>query len=180
MLYRDSDDGLLWFQSNGGPLLLLDQSWLRAWSGYPDPALPFDAPGTDYARACAVEDALGLLTVGSGAGLVLGDEPMATAWWPSVDRLGGVLIRWRWANNVEAYGAALAQLASLRWSDASLALPVPTGCAVLFDSAYPGWEIEASLTLDLVPGAYGVETVEYVPDEETSLLLHRLTLRPSD
>ena len=180
MLNRDGDDGLLWLQSNGGPLLLLDQSWLPAWNGYPDTALPFEAPGTDYARACAVDDALGLLTVGTGVGLVLGDEPMATAWWPSFDRLGGVLIRWRWANDEAACHAAFAQLASLRWSDASLALPVPTGHAVLFDAAYGGWDIEARLTIKLVPATYGVETVEYVPDEETAFLLHRLTLCPSD
>ena len=40
--------------------------------------------------------------------------------------------------------------------------------------------MDASLTLELAPGIYGVESVEYVPDEETSLLLHRLTLRPTD
>ena len=79
MLNRASGDGLLWFQSNGGPLLVLDQLWLPAWSGYPNSDLPFDAPKTDYARACAVEDVLGLLTVGDGTGLVLGDEPLASA-----------------------------------------------------------------------------------------------------
>ena len=180
MLNRDSDDGLLWFQSNGGPLLLLDQSWLPAWGGYPDPALPFDAPWTDYARACAIEDALGLLTVGPGSGLVLGDEPMATAWCPATDCQSGTLVRWRWADDEAACREALARLASLAWSDTSLTFPVPTGRAVLFDSAYRGWDIEASLTLNLVPGTYAVETVEYAPDEETALLLHRLTLRHTD
>jgi hypothetical protein len=180
MFHRDSDDGLLWFQSNGGPLLLLDQSWLPAWGGYPDPAVPFDAPGTDYARACAIEDALRLLTVGPGSGLVLGDEPLATAWWPATDWQGGVLIRWRWADDEAACRVALGRLTSLAWSDASLALPVPTGRAVLFDAAYRGWYIEASLMLELAPGTYDVESVEYAPDEETALLLHRLTLRHTD
>jgi hypothetical protein len=34
--------------------------------------------------------------------------------------------------------------------------------------------------LELAPGTYDVESVEYAPDEETALLLHRLTLRHTD
>jgi hypothetical protein len=176
MLHRGSDDGLLWLESNGGPLLLLDQSWLPAWNGYSDAALPVDAPGTDYARACAVDDYLGLLTIGFGAGLVLGDEPLMTAWWPSFDQPGGTLIRWRWANDEAVWRDALSRLASLPWSNPSVVLPVPTGHAVLFDAADPGWDIKESLTLELAPGTYEVDTAEYQPDEETAFLLHRLTL----
>lgn len=54
---------------------------------------------------------------------------------------------------------------------------MPTGRAVIFDAAYSGEGIEASLQLELVPGTYSIDTAEYAPDEETALLPHRLTLR---
>ncbi len=177
MLHRDSDDSVLWFQSHGGPLLLLDRQWLPAWRGYPDPALPYDTPGTDYARACAIEEPIGYLAIDPGAGLVLGDEPMATAWWPDPSLCGGVIMRWRWANDEAACHAALSHLSLLAWSGVTHSLPVPTGHAVIFDAAYSGERIEASLKLELVPRIYGIDTAEYAPDEETALLLHRLTLR---
>ena len=40
-------------------------------------------PATDYDRACDVNYYLGLIEIGAGKGLVLGGEPLSTAWWPS-------------------------------------------------------------------------------------------------
>jgi hypothetical protein len=80
-----------WMQSNAGPLLLVPGEHLPSWEGVAPPAdgrhieAQFrwnrrDAPATDYDRACDVTGYLGLLSIGTGHGLVLGDELHATAW----------------------------------------------------------------------------------------------------
>jgi hypothetical protein len=166
---------LLWIESLGGPLILLDRQWLPAWRGYPDPTLPFDEPGTDYARACAIDTALGSLAVGQGCSLVLGDEPLATAWWPRPEFGGGIVVRWRFAPDEAAVVAALSRLPLVAWARSTFALPLPTGRAVIFAAAYGGEAIEASLSLHLTPGTYRADTAEYAPGTEMALLLHRLT-----
>ena len=45
---------------------------------------------------------------------------------------------------------------------------------ILFDSAVPGHDAEERLEIDLSPGRYGLATLNWEPDERTSLLLHRL------
>jgi hypothetical protein len=176
MLYRHGADGLLWIESHGGPLILLDKQWLPSWRGYPNPTLPFAESGNDYARACAIDTLLGSLAVGSGYALVLGDEPLATAWCPQPERDGGIIIRWRFAPGEAVIVAALSQLMSVVWESSILALHLPSGQAVLFDAAYSGEDIEASLSLYLAPGLYHVDSAEYAPDPETGLLLHRFAL----
>jgi len=61
-------------ESAGGPLLLLPEAALPAWTG---------VAGADYARACAVTGRLGTLTVGRDHAQVIGDEPTSTALYPA-------------------------------------------------------------------------------------------------
>ena len=86
----------VWVSSNGGPLLCLPVAHLAKWQGTEaaaaqDPS-DADAPTSDYERACAVADYTGVIPVGSGEGLVLGDEPNDTTW-VALAR-GGILVRW--------------------------------------------------------------------------------------
>lgn len=138
--------------------------------------------GTDYGRACEMDDYVGLVDVGPGQGLVLGDEPAPTTWWPLPHTGGGILIRWLGAESEEEVITALEQLAEPGWQLTGIMIDVPSGKLVLFDSAYRGNETDRlmrdehrqALTIDIGVGAYGVETVEYEPDPDTVLLLHRL------
>ena len=89
-----------WLTSDGGPLLLLARAYLRYWGGIDPPTggRTIEArfrwsgtaatPATDYDRACDVDDELGLLAVGPGHALVLGDEPLATSGGPPVGPAG--------------------------------------------------------------------------------------------
>src|SRR4051812_20544359 len=101
---------LAWLFSDGGPLLLLQEELLPHWGGsdpltggsgaYGGPSVTSGrAPASDYDRACAVQGYLGLMRVGPGEGLVLGDEPMQTAWWRSAGQDADTLIRWQWADD---------------------------------------------------------------------------------
>ena len=85
---------LQWASSEGGPLILLSATSLREWEGIDIPAdgrrveAEFrwhgdkNAPASDYDRACDIADYIGLISVGLGQGLVLGDEPNSTCWLP--------------------------------------------------------------------------------------------------
>lgn len=173
MLSRQPIAGLRWIDSLGGPLLLLDRQWLPHWRGYLGPSS--DESGSDYARACAIDETLGILPIGPGQGLILGDEPLSTAWLPLPGLRGGLIVRWRWAPDEAAVLAALPRLPSVMWLSNNLTLPLPTGQAVLFDTTDSGERIGANLSLTLDPGVYSVDTADYAPDATISLLLHRLT-----
>jgi hypothetical protein len=51
---------------------------------------------------------------------------------------------------------------------------VNDGVLLLFDAACPGSDIDSSLTIELVAGRYSIDSAIAQPDEETSLILHRL------
>ena len=183
-----------WMGSGGGPLLLVPGEHLPSWEGTDPPSggrqieAQFrwsgqDEPATDYDRACDVEEWLGLLDIGAGEGVVLGGEPLSTAWQTSVpspaseDNAGGILIRYMYANSEAAAIDALEHLSESVWQDTSMVLGVGREPLYLFDAAYPGSQLvgEDYLTVHLPPGRYALATAEYEPDRHTSLLVHRLT-----
>ncbi|HET7077814.1 MAG TPA: Imm21 family immunity protein [Chloroflexia bacterium] len=180
---------LTWLASAGGPLLLLPGEYLAAWEGtnppsegrildarfrWGDPA----AVSTDYDRACDVAEYLGLLDVGGGQGLVLGDAPLATAWLPDGDSgRAGMLVRWVSADNEVQILVALAHIPDHVWDPAPLLFPAGSTPLYLFDAAIPGSEVDNYLTLDLDPGSYLIHTAIYKPDDSTELILHRFRRR---
>src|SRR5258707_15417127 len=96
-----------WIDSAGGPLIVLPLSHLLRWEGILPPSAgriveatfrwnPKSGTATDYDSACDVADLIGLLNLGDLEVLVLGDEPLSTAWLPFADRPGGVIVRWHY------------------------------------------------------------------------------------
>lgn len=198
MLSR-SESGLAWMHSDGGPLLLVPSECLSSWGGICPPTdgrqieATFrwdgaDSPACDYDRACDVDDYLALLDIGAGQGLVLGGEPMGTAWSPttSADSLtnsGGILIRWVYANSVADVIEAVERVPEAAWADDGLALMVGQAPLYLMDSGSPGGELgafeklgihEDHLKIHLPAGRYALATAIVEPDAHTSLVLHRL------
>jgi hypothetical protein len=161
---------------------------LGAWDGT-EPAEPHrsvqttfrgngDGPATDYDRACEVNEWLGVLAVASGEGLVLGGEPLPTAWLPVAHGTGGLLVRWQYA---ESDSAAARWLSAVppelpwRWS---VRFAFDAGPLMLFDAAEAGLDpLGSRLELPLTIGRYDIHTVQWQPDSVTSLLLHRFTWR---
>lgn len=169
-------ESLRWVESGGGPLLLLPEPLLAEWHGAEGPSTEH----TDYERACAVQDYLASIPVGRGVGLVLGDEPLTTAWLPARGGRGGTLVRWVHAPDDAAVLAALTEeVGAPMPGQAGVALPVRAPL-VLFDSAYAGRDLPPDrLRIELPPGDYLVETLSLHPDPAVSLLLHRFSPRPS-
>jgi Immunity protein 21 len=181
---------LQWMASEGGPLLLLAAPLLVHWEGADPPSAgravsaTFRAtgpgtPATDYDRACDVPDELGVLEVGPGHGLVLGDEPAATAWWPLPD--GGLLVRWHHAESEAAVLAALRAAPLKGFGLPTCRFSVSAAPLMLFDAALPGPEAQrgAHLWLTVPVGEYTVTTADHRPDRATSLTLHRFVPRRS-
>ncbi len=190
-----------WIHSTGGPLLLVPTEHVRSWEGIDPPprrrqvvarfrwAGP-DAPATDYDRACDVDGWLGVLEIGSGHGVVLGDEPMGTTWQASGSleasgesegTAGGLLVRWMYADSEAEALRALQRVPETAWRDDGIVLEVGGEGLCLMDAATPRSELadDDHLTIHLPPGTYAFATAEHRPDSQTSLVLHRLTRRGS-
>lgn len=145
----------VWVESAGGPLLVAPESQLALWGGSTDDDGPVEEWG-DYGRACSVEGYVGLVDVGDDQALVLGDEPASTTYLPD-ERL---FLRWAAAySEAELIAAAKRALNDgVQWDedeDLTWEIREPV---VLFDSAWPGAEIEADnhLVVEVGPGRYRV------------------------
>ena len=166
---------IVWIESAGGPILLLEENLLAHWQGCFSNSI--DTP-TDYDRACAVNDYIGVIAVDSGHGIVLGEEPFSTAWWPSTKLGEGVLVRWVYAENEAAVIRALDNLPNAAWLRTNVEVQVSNGKLILFDAACSGSNIDEQLEIEIPKGCYVAETLHYQPDEQTSLILHRFVATP--
>lgn len=178
-----------WVDSNGGPLIVLPLEIAHYWNGVSPPpgvAIPEgwvwgdpDGPVCDYDRACQVDDYVGMVEVGPGVGLVLGDEPMRTAFLPSND--GGILLRWGHAEGEDELWQAVAGADD--WSQTTHRLQVSQGTILIIDAASAGSERPPHegggdpnwLEFTLPKGQYRVDYVDFRPNERTWLILVRLS-----
>lgn len=180
--------------TDGGPLLLIPGRHLLEWEGSDPPtggrvvqatfrcADP-DMPATDYDLACDVREYLGVIPVGAGTALVLGGEPLP-AWWAARPD-GGILVRWIYGDDTlstrDATRTVVEDIPEALWQPEEFDFTVPEGLLYLMDSAYPGRELssmpeDSQMSFSLRPGTYSVETADYEPSAQQSLVLHRLTL----
>lgn len=169
---------LVWVDSAGGPLLAAPRAVLDRWEGVADE----DADGPvetwgDYGRACSVEGHIGSIPIGDQHGLVLGDEPASTTFLPDES----LFLRWAAAGSeseiVDAARRALRR--GVTWDDdEDLIWNVP-GTVVLFDSAWPGSELDPGdhLVIDLTPGRYRVRAT-FIKDDTVWMIL--VQLQPTD
>jgi len=178
-----------WVATGGGPLILVPVEVAHHWRGT-DGIGPSSEVwetwgedeffGTDYGRACGVDDYLGVLACGPGECLVLGDEPMQTTFLPMKDC--GLIVRWMWAECEEDVIRVIQSVPQSVWEATLHRLHVGGGVLLLFDSAYPGDDLPTTsvgtnipwLKVSVPSGTYEIDTADYQPDEQTRLILHRL------
>lgn len=168
-----------WISSGGGPFILLPDSLLKFWNGvFIEDQLVLDSRPTDYDRAGKIIEYAGILEVGPGSGIVLGEEPMLTAWQPFEESKGGIFIRWRWADSEQEVESHISRLPQdLAWENHG-EIYFNERVFKLFDAAEPGLDIIGeSLELELSPGTYTIGSCGYSPDSQTSVVLVCLTLK---
>jgi hypothetical protein len=186
--------------TGGGPFIVLQASGLLAWEGTEPPSdgrvveatfrLDPDAPATDYDRACDVDSSVGVITVGLGEALILGQEHYAVAVGKLGERELPLLVGWEYANSEEAVWKALASLSeedlsSLPWQEEPVRFTVSAPPLYVFDSAYAGADVgdplglgDNYLTFNLPIGRYKVGRCQFEPDEETAVSLYRFEPLP--
>ncbi|MFB7457019.1 Imm21 family immunity protein [Streptomyces sp. NPDC056188] len=153
---------LTWLETEGGPFIVVPRTSLSHWSGTEG----------DYDRACEVMDFAGVLALPDGAeALVLGDEPLSTAYLPA----HRVLVRWYYAESEEGVADIIrAGLANAEWEEGPVLST--TGELVMFDAAYFGTEVGTladSTILELAAGRYRVDSTSIEPNDLTSFRVHR-------
>lgn len=177
------NQNLKWIYSNGGPLIFLAQNLLAYWYGIDSAGRdhntwnPNDS-ASDYNRACGVQDVVGFLDVASGHALILGDEPLSTAWWPISENTDGIFVRWIAANNDIEILQSLQALALYLFPAPEFFMEINDKTSYLFDSAVSGIEIVENdcIEVTLEKGTYAISIFEYRPNGTSRLLLHRMTL----
>jgi len=182
-----------WVCSAGGPLIVAPAEIAPQWRGVQGWSPSEGRWGlagesvSDYARACGTDDYLGTLQVGHGKALILGDEPMQTAFIPNSE--GGILVRWMYAESEGGVRRALGAFPESAWEPTPHRIEVAREGLLVFDSACPGDAlpppsgdgVPASwIRIELPTGTYTVDTADYEPDGSTRLILHRLRGRRLD
>ncbi|MEV0329410.1 immunity 21 family protein [Micromonospora echinospora] len=161
-----------WVSSAGGPLLVAPQSALSLWTGADSADGPEESWG-DYGRACAIDGLLGLVAVGQWQALVLGDEPAMTTYLPS-ERL---FLRWAAAYEEDDLVSAARRAVDdgVKWDADEDVRWVVDGPVVIFDSAWPGAELEPDnhLVIDLPRSEYRVRAT-YRADGDNWMILVQL------
>jgi hypothetical protein len=184
-------DAIKWVSTGGGPLIMIPVEIAHYWRGcsssnsWPDTADPlkiWEAMRwyTDYGRACGVVDYLGVLAVGPGHCLVLGDEPMQTAFLPS--ELDWLVVRWVHAECEDDVVRAIQSISENVWKVTPHRIHVGSAGLLVSNSAFPGDDLPSEAERGTVPwlklaipsGTYEIDFADFEPDQRTRLILHRL------
>ncbi len=156
---------------------MLTRGELAAWSGHDSAHLEADALSsagqTDYERACAVADYIAVLPVAGAQAVVLGDEPLPTAW-VHVAPHEGIFVRWVSGEDQEGVPLYLKRIDEENWESSGILIVVGTEPLYLFDAAWPGMEATEHLVISLSAGSYEFETVHFRVEKRADLLLHRV------
>jgi len=161
-----------WINSRGGPLICATSQAGGEWRGVGGTSTK--AAKTDYERASDVLDYLGVIPCSSSDVLVLGDEPMQSAF-ATVEQ-GLVIVRWvscvSRARAEELIGNLPLQLPFI---EDSINFTVREPNLYLFDSALDRPLVVGSgvCRIDMTPGRYAVTVERYEREHEFEFLVHR-------
>lgn len=154
-----SKDDLTYVETEGGPFILLPLELKKAWKGVGDDEDEDGDEESDYERAEEFLSTVGVLDVGEGKALILG-EAEVTAFRPTKD--GGVFVQRVFGDEDEDVIAAVDEaIASGKWKTTKHVLPIgEKGKLALFDSAYAYEDADEDevLKITLAPGSYAIET----------------------
>jgi hypothetical protein len=187
--YPTTMNRLKWIDSAGGPLILISDKSYNLWSGilkrssYLDSKIEdaddfLNADVADYGKACLVQEYLGIVDIGNDTALVLGDEPLLTTVFHSVDNRV-VIARWYYGEDKELVDNYLKtiDLNSIDNWEFALTLKLSSDRQYLFDSAFSASMLDKGanecLSLNIKQGDYKIWTSIYEPDDKTKLIIHK-------
>lgn len=161
-----------WISTYGGKFIILPDQLLPAWNGYSDDTLdPLDT-SHDYGRACGASGHASEIPVGTGVGLVFGENETGGVWLGSTSP---IVFEWVYADSDNTIVELLENLPSDLTADSKTAFHVAADTLTVFDSAFSGLDFEPqhSCRFAIKPGSYIVASTYYEPDDSTGLIIHR-------
>jgi len=164
-----------WVNSAGGPLICATLTASMSWRG--NSPLGSDEP-TDYQRACGQTALLSTLPCGDGRVLVLGDEPLQSAFHRGDSGL--VIVRWISAASMDAVTHALSSIpVELPKLQADETFIVGHSQLIMFDAALSWPELSASAVASSAEGRFRVTTERFSSGRHFDLIIHRFVLASS-
>ena len=168
-----------WIESSGGPLILCSSKNITYWGGA---GRSSDAFQSDYQLACAVNKYIGVVSIGSGEALVLGDEPNLTSF---IECRPGyyLLARIIYADKYPRVSEIIEISKNTEFDQSAFHFEMDYNEAVLFDATEIGDELFSIARSDeyiissMVPGKYDITTKRQCLMPETMVMLHMLKLR---
>lgn len=127
-----------WLNSTGGPLICAEETIAKHWMGIDGNSAP-DEPGNDYSRACQATEYLTLLNCNAGFVVVLGDEPLQSAF-ARLEDGSLAIIRWAYSKLAAVENISSELLINLQALSPPVSFKVMHGPLILFDSAFRGVE----------------------------------------
>ncbi|MES2952854.1 MAG: Imm21 family immunity protein [Pseudomonadota bacterium] len=161
---------LEWINSAGGPLICASPAAGRIWGGTRGSSV--GGAESDYDRACDQVSYVSAIACGSAQVVVLGDEPLQSAFVVKSDSV--LVVRWVSCVSSERAASAIAQLPS-----ALPAIEEPTKFRlddrglIMFDSAVASIDPAVCSKVDLRPGVFTVTTEKYKSEGVHEFLVHR-------
>ncbi|KAA3654431.1 MAG: hypothetical protein DWQ11_04535 [Proteobacteria bacterium] len=160
-----------WINSAGGPLVCASYVTAEAWQGVAGSSI--GDVRSDYDRACEQFDYVGVVRCDSSEVLILGDEPMQSAFFLSSEKV--FIARWVACESKEAAAIALATLpANLPSIEEATLFRLDSLGLVMFDAAEYTTSSACSSHINLPPGTYAVSTKEYKHQGRFHFLVHEL------
>lgn len=156
-----------WLNSTGGPLICAEETIAKHWMGI-DGSSALDEPGNDYSRACQTTEYLALLNCNAGFVVVLGDEPLQSAF-ARLEDGSLAIIRWVYSKSAAVENIFSGPLVDLQVLLPPVSFKIMHGSLILFDSAFQSVE---GLRTDLAVGEYEV-TTEQLCRENYSFIIHK-------
>ncbi|MBB3641162.1 Imm21 family immunity protein [Variovorax atrisoli] len=160
-----------WTRTDGGPFICASPQVGKLWRGVCGTSI--GAVETDYERACAEGDYLGIVACGASQVLVLGDEPAQSAFLST--STGLVIARWIHCESADTARSALekipADLPSLQ-SPVRLRLDEPE--LWLFDAAADSVNESTGVAAHMPAGMFDITVERYVQGRVFEFWLHRL------
>jgi hypothetical protein len=164
--------GTQWIDSAGGPLLCGSRLAAKHWRGTEGSSIGSEK--SDYDRACQAFGYLSLAMCDSEEILILGDEPLQSAFIHSPQGL--LIVRWISCLSPTLATSALTELpTSLPNLQEPLRFKIDTNL-LMFDSAADGAKDLASVEVEAIPGCVWVTTQKYESIEHFEFLIHRFLL----
>jgi hypothetical protein len=185
---------LNWIESTGGPLIIISETNFHKWSGTYDlssfingqivVANDFLSPDqTDYAKACSIDDYLGIIKKENEDVIVLGDEPLKTsAFLISQNEL--IILRSVYENHELYVEEVFSNINAVHLKEIGCVVEVKieSNKQYLVDSSSHGKqkselvEKQDFLCLELKPNNYKISTAFYTPTSETKFIIHKVVV----